>query len=384
MITEKYTPDDKSNDLGELEDVYYLTRWNYLYEAYIYARCNVVFEHMRENDEELYDILNEKYSIEDMHYDEYLSSLDTISDQDHKAIIEYTKENKHDLESYLDDEFTSSALSYNETLDYPTLYHFSKYADSIVSEGFTKGVDEPSSLALTVFTHESAKEYGGFNFAFYSGSKVYDPTRYGSDFVMFTTKKALLCDHHGDREEQVIFWGSKAENITTFTTETPEDIRYNFYNVYSVQEYKSKYLKEIPSVKKQAKELEKYIKLHFDFDQILKNANEQEDTNFKDMPSFADFYDIREDYTKEEKIEGGKDAFKKYITFINVVADMAADYVDENGYSLLYAIRYIDGKQVMKFISRVDEYLEADDQEAIFKFVNESYNINNINKFFDQ
>ena len=90
------------------------------------------------------------------------------------------------------------------------LVHFSDDADSIKQEGFTYGVDQMDKLGLTTYFGKSAKEHGGYNFAFLADSRdassAANGGKYGSDAVLFRAT-GLKVYHHGDQETQIIFYG---------------------------------------------------------------------------------------------------------------------------------------------------------------------------------
>jgi len=94
------------------------------------------------------------------------------------------------------------------------LVHFTDNADSIVKNGFTKGVSEIEKLALTTHLGEFDKKYGGYNFAY----TIYDfkkygkgrhGYKYGKELVIFKASGVKL-SHSGDEEDQTIFWGKEA------------------------------------------------------------------------------------------------------------------------------------------------------------------------------
>ena len=105
------------------------------------------------------------------------------------------------------------------------LIHFTNDADSIASEGFTRGVNEIDKLGLTTLLGDFYKKYGGYNFAYriedykrYANSTRYSsiPFKYGKEAVIFNASGVRLW-HHGDEEPQVIFYGNTAKNIIAIT-----------------------------------------------------------------------------------------------------------------------------------------------------------------------
>lgn len=113
-------------------------------------------------------------------------------------------------------------LDFKRRLPRQWLVHFSDHAGHIACEGFTKGVERHTELGLTTHFAESYKEYGGYNFAYraadaerqgrangYGGRKSW---KYGTEIVIFTAP-AVLAWHHGDEEDQAIFWGADARQL---------------------------------------------------------------------------------------------------------------------------------------------------------------------------
>lgn len=92
------------------------------------------------------------------------------------------------------------------------LIHGANNAEAIVQEGFTRGVWDYSSLALTTYLVDSIKT-GGFNFAFYA-DKFHESEvlAYGKEAVVFQAS-GIETWHHGDQQRQIIFLGSTAHDI---------------------------------------------------------------------------------------------------------------------------------------------------------------------------
>lgn len=92
------------------------------------------------------------------------------------------------------------------------LIHFTDDPDGIESHGFTKGVSDMDKLGLTTsFKNDSSyKSYGGYNFAFDASGRYAQNAaarqKYGKHAVMFQNS-GVRTWHHGDEEEQIIFWG---------------------------------------------------------------------------------------------------------------------------------------------------------------------------------
>jgi len=90
------------------------------------------------------------------------------------------------------------------------LVHFSDHASEIAANGFVYGVDNMDQLGLTNYFGKSAKQYGGYNFAFVANSRdalgAANRRKYGDSFVMFRNAGVKMW-HYGDEEDQVVFWG---------------------------------------------------------------------------------------------------------------------------------------------------------------------------------
>lgn len=91
------------------------------------------------------------------------------------------------------------------------LIHFTNTPYEVQQEGFTVGTHDLEHLGLTVFTPKSQKG-GGYNFAysvedFLQNESSYGWRKYGAHAVMFRAS-GLQMWHHGDKENQVIFWGA--------------------------------------------------------------------------------------------------------------------------------------------------------------------------------
>lgn len=97
------------------------------------------------------------------------------------------------------------------------LIHFTDSASDVASSGFQFGMPEPWALGLTTHLNESAKESGGYNFAYllrdynkYGSSR--GRWKYGKEAVVFRASGVEVY-HYGDNEPQVIFDGSTAKDI---------------------------------------------------------------------------------------------------------------------------------------------------------------------------
>jgi hypothetical protein len=91
------------------------------------------------------------------------------------------------------------------------LIHFSDNAREISLYGFKYGMDEMDKLGLTTWFSDEAKKHGGYNFAYDANYRNADSgSKYGREAVMFMNS-GVKCDHHGDQEEQIVFWGADVD-----------------------------------------------------------------------------------------------------------------------------------------------------------------------------
>ena len=102
-------------------------------------------------------------------------------------------------------------MDFNELIKRTTwLIHFTNDPDKIKKEGFKYGTDDMSKLGLTTYYKKESKKYGGYNFAFEADSRYASHAAsdeiYGNHAVMFKNA-GVKTWHHGDEEEQVVFWG---------------------------------------------------------------------------------------------------------------------------------------------------------------------------------
>lgn len=99
------------------------------------------------------------------------------------------------------------------------LVHLTDDARKLCSEGFKKGVSDPSKLGFTTRIHPDERRREGYNFAFSVDSKSFRGDvgrgRYGDEAVLFQPGPSggVEVHHFGDRENQVIFWGPSATNM---------------------------------------------------------------------------------------------------------------------------------------------------------------------------
>lgn len=106
-------------------------------------------------------------------------------------------------------------LQNNKLLDRETwLVHFSDDAGSIAHNGFKYGMDRMDNLGLTTYYTDNAKAHGGYNFAFLADSRyakwAAQQGKYGKNAVIFQNS-GVHCYHHGDEEDQIVFWGADVE-----------------------------------------------------------------------------------------------------------------------------------------------------------------------------
>lgn len=95
------------------------------------------------------------------------------------------------------------------------LVHFTDRdsAINIVRNGFKRGVEDISKLALTTRLGSSHFGEDGYNFAFlHSDVKKYETSKYGDTAVIFMAS-GVIGYHHADQEDQVIFKGNTAKHI---------------------------------------------------------------------------------------------------------------------------------------------------------------------------
>lgn len=147
--------------------------------------------------------------------------------KDAEKIDNYFKNNKNEKQEFISfiaqtDPAYAPSFHYMDSLveleSNSWLVHLTDYPDQIKKNGFVYGVDEMDKLGLTTYFSDSYKKYGGYNFAFQTGSKDLSSAvrkgRYGKSAVMFMSA-GLQVYHNGDDEYQVIFDGKnvKPKNI---------------------------------------------------------------------------------------------------------------------------------------------------------------------------
>lgn len=126
-----------------------------------------------------------------------------------------------------------------EILKEQWLVHFTNKAYDIENKGFTIGTDDVNKLGLTTNLSDSAKKYGGYNFAY----TIYDFNKYakswkgwvkgykyGEEIVIFRCS-GVRAKHYSDEEYQTIFWGKLATHINS--VERGESKDWAIYNKIS-------------------------------------------------------------------------------------------------------------------------------------------------------
>lgn len=123
-------------------------------------------------------------------------------------------------------------MEYAKMVKNEWLIHFSNNANKISYQGFKHGTEDFDNLAYS-YAGETAGKFEGYDFAYtLEGAKHYAflsrgawgrVPKYGKEAVIFRASGVKLW-HHGDDEEQVIFWGPIAKDIIylEFDEETSE------------------------------------------------------------------------------------------------------------------------------------------------------------------
>lgn len=134
--------------------------------------------------------------------------------------MEYAREVGEDYVEYMMQHDPASAPS-TAFYSSPTLIkrstwlvHFTNAAEAVASKGFIYGIDNMDQLGLTTYFNKSAKQYGGYNFAFVADERyainAARGKKYGEDAVVFMNA-GIEAYHNGDDEEQVIFYGEHVD-----------------------------------------------------------------------------------------------------------------------------------------------------------------------------
>ena len=111
--------------------------------------------------------------------------------------------NAYDLPSWL-------FMDFNRVVKNEWCIHFGADSYNIAREGFTGGTEEIERLAYTGAGQE--KHGAGYDFAFPLGERDVNDNNYGDEAVIFQTSGVEIY-HHGDSQNQVIFWGPYAKNF---------------------------------------------------------------------------------------------------------------------------------------------------------------------------
>lgn len=101
-------------------------------------------------------------------------------------------------------------MDFNRIVKNEWCIHFGPDSDAIAKEGFTGGTEEIERLAYTRAGQQ--KRSAGYDFAFPLGERDIDYNNYGKEAVIFQTS-GIEIYHHGDSQNQVIFWGPEAKNF---------------------------------------------------------------------------------------------------------------------------------------------------------------------------
>lgn len=101
-------------------------------------------------------------------------------------------------------------MDFNRIVKNEWCIHFGPDSDAIAKEGFTRGTEEIERLAYTGAGQQ--KRSAGYDFAFPLGERDIDYNNYGNEAVIFQTS-GIEIYHHGDSQNQVIFWGPEAKNF---------------------------------------------------------------------------------------------------------------------------------------------------------------------------
>ena len=101
-------------------------------------------------------------------------------------------------------------MDFNRVVKNEWCIHFGSDSESIAKEGFTGGTEEIERLAYTGAGQQ--KRSAGYDFAFPLGERDIDYNNYGKEAVIFQTS-GIEIYHHGDSQNQVIFWGPEAKNF---------------------------------------------------------------------------------------------------------------------------------------------------------------------------
>lgn len=106
------------------------------------------------------------------------------------------------------------------------LVHFSDDADVIWYDGFKYGAMDFAAIGLTTHRGDNErKDMEGYNFAFEAESRYAEwaarQEKYGNKAVLFQNS-GVIAHHHGDQEEQVVFYGPDVDKGSTILIEEEE------------------------------------------------------------------------------------------------------------------------------------------------------------------
>lgn len=104
---------------------------------------------------------------------------------------------------------TWHALDFERVVKNEWCIHFGNDSYSISKKGFTSGTQNIEELGFTKRTDDMGV---GYNFAYLANNEQVDYSPYGNEAVIFRTS-GVLCYHHYDSEEQVIFYGPYAKDF---------------------------------------------------------------------------------------------------------------------------------------------------------------------------
>lgn len=172
-------------------------------------------------------------SDDDDDKDFYVESLISINKTIANSFGEYVLNNATDYSS--EDLPTWYYLSSPKIIKKQWLIHETDEPYDIYKNGFTYGTDNMYNLGLTTYYNKESKEFGGYNFAY----TLYDFERsgttrngngqhnfkYGESIILFKCS-GVKAYHIGDEEEQVMFWGNRAEDIIMVEYDDDKELWY--------------------------------------------------------------------------------------------------------------------------------------------------------------
>lgn len=151
-------------------------------------------------------------TIEDYERDQFEKWIDNANDKQIEELKEWMISNSPD--------YTSGHSTPHQTMSYkgyvkPTwLIHFTDHAQDISDSGFKYGhSDIEEGLAMTLQTQHEP----GYNFAFDVDSRHVSggEGKYGKEAVIFWSD-GVEAHHHGDDEDQIMFWGPAVDTRMIF------------------------------------------------------------------------------------------------------------------------------------------------------------------------